>query len=192
MRAAKKHGSPLGYSVFQKVLNGRGLDGAFETPQALTLSDIRSPGNPGQVQIFVEMFMDKAYHFLDTHIIRIRNWFPGIHCMGIVHVKGTADTGQFFADHELVSQWFAGKCIKGRGEDGSGISLSGVFGKRVKRTAVKNPALKKRRHIPLEKYGILPAGYQKRVKYQGMEFAKGLCGGKMQYIGIDHSAFSMF
>ena len=134
MRAAKKHGSPLGYSVFQKVLNGRGLDGAFETPQALTLSDIRSPGNLSQVQVFVEMFMDKAYHFLDTHIIRIRNWFPRIHCMGIVHVKGTADTGQFFADHELVSQWFAGKCIKGSGEDGSGISLSGVSGKKVKRT----------------------------------------------------------
>ena len=104
MRAAKQHGSPLGDSVFQEILHGRGLDGALETPQALTLSDIRSPGNPGQVQIFVEMFMDKAYHFLDTHIIRIRNWFPGIHCMGIVHVKGTADTGQFFADYELVSQ----------------------------------------------------------------------------------------
>lgn len=63
MRAAKQHGSPLGDSVFQEILHGRGLDGALETPQALTLSDIRSPGNPGQVQIFVEMFMDKAYHF---------------------------------------------------------------------------------------------------------------------------------
>lgn len=63
MGAAKEHGSPLGYSVFQQILQGRGLDGAFETPQALTLSDIRSPGNLGQVQVFLKMFMDKTYHF---------------------------------------------------------------------------------------------------------------------------------
>ena len=78
MGAAKEHGSPLGYSVFQQILQGRGLDGAFETPQALTLSDIRSPGNLGQVQVFLKMFMDKTYHFLDTYIIRIRHGFAGI------------------------------------------------------------------------------------------------------------------
>ena len=54
MGAAKEHGSPLGYSVFQQILQGRGLDGTFETPQALTLSDIRSPGNLGQVQVFLK------------------------------------------------------------------------------------------------------------------------------------------
>ena len=124
MRAAKQHGSPLGDSVFQEILHGRGLDGALETPQALTLSDIRSPGNPGQVQIFVEMFMDKAYHFLDTYIIRIRHWFAGIHGMGIVHIQAAAYTRQFFTDHKLESQWFAAKCIKGSGEHGRRISGS--------------------------------------------------------------------
>ena len=40
MRAAKQHGSPLGDSVFQEILHGRGLDGALETPQALSLIHI--------------------------------------------------------------------------------------------------------------------------------------------------------
>ena len=124
MGAAKEHGSPLGYSVFQQILQGRGLDGAFETPQALTLSDIRSPGNLGQVQVFLKMFMDKTYHFLDTYIIRIRHWFAGIHGRGIVHIQAAAYTRQFFTDHKLVSQWFAAKCIKGSGEHGRRISGS--------------------------------------------------------------------
>ena len=60
----------------------------------------------------------------DEELEAVWHWFTGIHGMGIVHIQAAAYTRQFFADHKLVSQWFAAKCIKGSGEHGRRISGS--------------------------------------------------------------------
>ena len=119
----KGSGSPLGYSVFQQILQGRGLDGAFETPQALTLSDIRSPAIWARSG-FLEKCSWINLSFLDTYIIRIRHWFTGIHGMGIVHKGSSIYWEQFSWTTNSYPNGSHKKCIKGSGEHGRRISGS--------------------------------------------------------------------